>query len=623
MGEEFDGGIPNARVMVKDVTIPEALEYKEKLEAVEGVSDVTWLDDSADLNEPLETMDSDTIETYYQDNAALFSMIIEEKHILDAVTEIRNISGDENTMEGSAVSTAVATESTVKEIAQIAAFAVAFVLLVLIFTTMSWAKSVIILLVYKLIDKTRHRRLVPKFDKFGKLVSKVMVPFVCLFAVIIVPSFLASNANDYYYGSSHIFNEETQLGSDMVLIENTFGKSDTYVLLVPKGDQETEQALSDQLKEGGSSLKDGSSQLSEGTKSLDSGVKKLSTGIYTLQSGIDELNALSDILSSGSAQIKSALAQIQSTLDAVSIDTENVEKLAAASGEIKTAITSLKSGAQELQTNLGYAQYKAAMSAKGLDIDTLVAGNTQAIDSLTAQIDQLLNGNNGAIAGTEQYLNTVSAGVSELVAGLDALEQSYTEFDQAIATLADTLSTMLVNVSKLSQGVNALSAQYSSLNGGIQVYTAGVDKIAKGYPQLTGGVSDLAAGSKTLVEGSSTLDEGVAELYDGITKLCDGAGELKSKISGMDKEITDKIDEMIASIQGGDSETVSFVSEKIPMCSLSNLSQKQMPLRFLRKKPKRAGTSGRSCCICLGFIDASVNLLKKYNKGDAARTAKS
>ena len=30
MGEEFDGGIPNARVMVKEVSVPDALEYKEK-----------------------------------------------------------------------------------------------------------------------------------------------------------------------------------------------------------------------------------------------------------------------------------------------------------------------------------------------------------------------------------------------------------------------------------------------------------------------------------------------------------------------------------------------------------------------------------------------------------------
>ena len=34
MQEEFDGGIPNARVMIRDVSIPEALEYKEELEEI-------------------------------------------------------------------------------------------------------------------------------------------------------------------------------------------------------------------------------------------------------------------------------------------------------------------------------------------------------------------------------------------------------------------------------------------------------------------------------------------------------------------------------------------------------------------------------------------------------------
>ena len=46
MDEEFAGGVPNARVMVKNVTVPEALEYKEKIQAVDGVTDVTWLDDA-------------------------------------------------------------------------------------------------------------------------------------------------------------------------------------------------------------------------------------------------------------------------------------------------------------------------------------------------------------------------------------------------------------------------------------------------------------------------------------------------------------------------------------------------------------------------------------------------
>ena len=52
MGEEFDGGIPNARVMIKDVTIPEALEYKDKLKAIKGVSDVTWMDDAMNITVP-------------------------------------------------------------------------------------------------------------------------------------------------------------------------------------------------------------------------------------------------------------------------------------------------------------------------------------------------------------------------------------------------------------------------------------------------------------------------------------------------------------------------------------------------------------------------------------------
>ena len=359
MNKEFDGGIPNARVMIQDVTVAKALEYKDKISDIGGVSDVTWLDDSIDITQPLEV----------QDNTALFSVTIEEEHIIDAVSKIREIIGNDNAMEGSAVSTAVATESTVSEIYKIAIIAVIFVLAVLILNTLSWAEPVIILiglgiailinmgsnvifgeisfvsnaagailqlavsldyyvfllhrfeesrkdfsnprdamvdalckstssilssglttvigfaalclmrfkigpdlgmvlakgvaislisvfvfmpnfilLVYKIIDKTRHRPFVPRFERFGKFVSKVMIPFVCVFVVAIVPSYLASNSNDYYYGSAHIFNEKTKLGSDTALIEQVFGKSDTYVLMVPNGDNVKIKELSDELK---------------------------------------------------------------------------------------------------------------------------------------------------------------------------------------------------------------------------------------------------------------------------------------------------------------------------------------------------------------------------------------
>ena len=81
---------------------------------------------------------------------------------------------------------------------------------------------VFVLATYKWIDKTHHRPFLPSFERFGKVVCKMMIPFVCIFVLIIVPSYLASNSNSFYYGASHIFGEETQLGADTEKIENTF-----------------------------------------------------------------------------------------------------------------------------------------------------------------------------------------------------------------------------------------------------------------------------------------------------------------------------------------------------------------------------------------------------------------
>lgn len=61
MENEFDSDVPNARIMVEDISIPEALEFKEQLLSVDGVNSVTWLDDSQDITVPLEMMDSSIV----------------------------------------------------------------------------------------------------------------------------------------------------------------------------------------------------------------------------------------------------------------------------------------------------------------------------------------------------------------------------------------------------------------------------------------------------------------------------------------------------------------------------------------------------------------------------------
>ena len=53
MEREYEGGIPNARVMIENVSVAEALQYKAQLAAVDGVTDITWLDDVASVTQPL------------------------------------------------------------------------------------------------------------------------------------------------------------------------------------------------------------------------------------------------------------------------------------------------------------------------------------------------------------------------------------------------------------------------------------------------------------------------------------------------------------------------------------------------------------------------------------------
>ncbi len=146
MQKEFGGEIPNARVMVRDVSISQALKVKRQLEQCTGVTEVTWLDDAADPSIPLEILPEDTVSTYYVDGTALFSVTIEEKLRSEAVTEIRDVIGEDNAMTGDMVSSAVATERTVSEIRVISVCAVLFVLLILMVTLTSWIEPILVLL---------------------------------------------------------------------------------------------------------------------------------------------------------------------------------------------------------------------------------------------------------------------------------------------------------------------------------------------------------------------------------------------------------------------------------------------------------------------------------------------
>ncbi|MFD1362868.1 efflux RND transporter permease subunit [Lentibacillus salinarum] len=145
MDKEFDGDVANTRVMINDVSIQEASAFKEELEAVDGVSDVMWLDDVMDIKTPVEMADEDTVESYYEDGNALFSFHTEEGKEVETTDTIYELIGEDGAMSGDALDTAISQESTGQESMNAALILVPLIILILLLSTRSWIEPVFFL----------------------------------------------------------------------------------------------------------------------------------------------------------------------------------------------------------------------------------------------------------------------------------------------------------------------------------------------------------------------------------------------------------------------------------------------------------------------------------------------
>lgn len=145
MDEEFSGNVANTRVMIQGVDIPEALTYKRDIEAVDGVLDVSWLDDVVDIKVPLEMLPSDILENYYVNNNALFTFEVEEGKEVPATNEIYKIIGEDNALAGDALNVAISQEATGQETFNAAVILIPIIILILLLSTTSWIEPVFFL----------------------------------------------------------------------------------------------------------------------------------------------------------------------------------------------------------------------------------------------------------------------------------------------------------------------------------------------------------------------------------------------------------------------------------------------------------------------------------------------
>lgn len=326
----------------------------------------------------------------------------------------------------------------------------------------------------------------------------------------------------------------------------------------------------DELNSGVNRLSDATrDDLQPGVNQLNDGMKDLNDGVLKIQDGLDELNSKSYELTSGSAQVLSALNTINSQLNSQE-QKDSISQLVSGSAGIKDGITNLTGKLGELQAGVSYAKFMEVMATGGNNnaitegtISQLKQNNLQVASQLqkagkseaAAAVSRNNDVINGILGGINQYLTTVNTNLTALYQGAQSLNTEYAKLDAGIRSLA-------VSVQQLADGVNQLVSEYGKLDKGVNEYTEGVAKVIAGYSQIVTGTSDLLSGSGELRDGTAELVNSIAELYDGTSQLKDGTGEMRDETDGMDTQITDKIDEMVNGITGGNYELVSFVSEK-------------------------------------------------------------
>ena len=374
MDETF--GYPGTgRLMLKDVSLYEAKDYKDKIEKVDGVDQVVWCDMTTSIYEASDFINYDDIEDYYKDNCAVMDVTFDEgdssKLTHQAIDDIEDIIGDKGYIVGMSPTNKFTEENVEKEMAMILSIGVGMIFIILLLTTTSYFEPVLFLTVIgaaifinkgtnlmlgtisyitnnisaviqlatsmdysifllsayererenglpkvpalkaglmttirtvlssslttffgflvlvlmkfkmgfdlgivmsksiicsllmviffmpalllmwsDLIDKTRHKPLLPKFDVFAKVVNKLSPLVLAALIVLAVPMYFAQSMNNFMYGPDATgVGEKTAIYHETEEIDDLFGRSNLLVAIFPNEGNVKEKQLVDELKD--------------------------------------------------------------------------------------------------------------------------------------------------------------------------------------------------------------------------------------------------------------------------------------------------------------------------------------------------------------------------------------
>lgn len=139
------------RLMLKDVSIYEAKQYKNEIEKLSGVDQVVWMDTSTQIYGSSEFIDYDAVEEYYKDGNAVMDITFKEgdtaKLTQKSISQIERITGDKGYLVGMAPTDKFVEKNVQLEMNMIMLVVIVLIFIILLFSTTSWFEPVLFLTV--------------------------------------------------------------------------------------------------------------------------------------------------------------------------------------------------------------------------------------------------------------------------------------------------------------------------------------------------------------------------------------------------------------------------------------------------------------------------------------------
>lgn len=320
--------------------------------------------------------------------------------------------------------------------------------LITVFTFM----PALILKTYKIIDKTEHRSFMPSFQGFGRFVSRVMLPMVLVFAILIVPCYLASNANSFYYGASHIFGSATQMELSRALRDIPQVRS-----ILPYVDT-VGAAIPEQYLDSGTLSKLNSDSYTRMVLTIDAAYEGLCTAAAAALNSQLEANGM-DAVTLTPSTYSAVLMSLLEKLDADIVYQETYDTaLEQVTLQVNERADELYRGYVDSQANSVYLAYVTAQADVYLQTAEGQALVAQAADNMTEeQKAQILN---AAVA----TVSAAAAGAGSLKLNMDTLYSSTGKLKLSVGELRDAVGELYDGTGELTNGTSEFVDQTSDMD---------------------------------------------------------------------------------------------------------------------------------------------------------------